>query len=396
MNPLDGPRVVCPYCYSDFTERQIRFRCVGRPGPSGDTCSLVVDPAMRTHWGRADRMPPVFEANGRRAKAVCPSCSVVSDRKVCMVCHARMPVNFGRMRGRMIAMVGARNSGKTVFMTVLIHELKNRVGSRFNASVGGSDDHTRQSFGRDYESKLYEDGGLLPATSPAAGGNRAPLLFRFTTKRRGLTGNRPDHTLLSFFDTAGEDLHDAGSVETNLRYLNNADGVIVLLDTLQMDGARRMAPSGTLMPARDGAENQPIHMLERVTDLLMRREGSPKRLIQVPIAVCLTKTDALRGAMDEGSPLHRPQPSEPFFDETDSQDVHAQIQQLLDRWGSAAIDDHVRNHYRNARYFGVSSLGDTPSENNRIQGGVRPYRVADPFLWLLSEFGVIPSRSRQR
>nr|WP_040702758.1 hypothetical protein [Nocardiopsis ganjiahuensis] len=395
-NPLDGPRLVCPYCYSVFAERRILFRCTGRPGPLGDACPPAEDRSLREHLGRRERLPPVFEANGRRPRAVCPACSGTTDRKVCAVCHARMPVNFGRMRGRTIALVGARDSGKTVFMTVLIHELRNRVGNRFNASVGGSDDHTRHRFGPDYESPLYEEGRLLPATRRAAGAARAPLLFRYTGRGRGLTGIRPRHTLLSFFDSAGEDLDDEESVETNLRYLRNADGVILLLDPLQMDGARRLAATGTRLPAPSGPENRPIHMLERVTELLMRREGSPNQLIRVPIAVCLTKIDALRGAMDEGSPLHRPQSDEPYFDESDSQDVHAQVQQLLHLWDGGGIDQHVGSHYRNARYFGVSSLGGAPSDDNRVQGGVRPYRVADPFLWMLSEFGIVPSRSGPR
>ncbi len=289
----------------------------------------------------------------------------------------------------MIALVGARDAGKTVFMTVLIHELMNRVGARFNASVGGSDDHTRHRFHADYETPLYEEARLLGATR-RTGVTREPLVFRFTTQRRGLAGRRPQHTLLSFFDTAGEDLTSGESVEANLRYLNNADGIILLLDPLQMEGTRQLVPARTRAPGR--VENRPLDMLGRVTDLLMSRPGAANRLIQVPMAVCLTKIDALHGELDEGSPLHRPQPTAPFFDESDSQDVHAQIQQLLHRWDGGGVDGHVGNHYRNARYFGVSALGGVPDEGNRVRGGVRPYRVADPFLWMLSEFGVIPAR----
>lgn len=393
MISMEGRRLVCPYCYSDFGERAIRFRCTGRPGPGGASCDAVEDTAMRTHLGRRERLPPVFRADGRRARANCPSCSAETGKQVCPTCHAQLPVNFGRIRGRLIALVGARDAGKTVFMTVLIHELMNRVGARFDASVGGSDDHTRHRFRSDYESPLYDDARLLGATR-RTGVTREPLVFRFTTRRRGVTGARPQHTHLSFFDTAGEDLNSEESVETNLRYLNNADGVILLLDPLQMAGARRLAPAGTRMPAEGRPEHQPAHMLERVTDLLLRRQGTANKLIKLPMAVCLTKIDALRGEMDEGSALHRPQPGEPFFDESDSQDVHAQIQQLLHRWDGGGVDGHVRNHYRNARYFGVSSLGGSPNAENRLRGGVRPYRVADPFLWMLSEFGVIPARNR--
>ena len=40
---------------------------------------------------------------------------------------------------------------------------------------------------------------------------------------------------------------------------------------------------------------------------------------------------------------------------------------------------------------GVSALGETPTGDNRVSArGVRPYRVTDPLLWLLGQFGVIP------
>lgn len=390
VNPLTGPRLVCPYCYSVFTERRIGFRCQGRPGPDGRVCSEEEDRALRDHLGRKERLPPVFEADGRRARARCPGCSSSSDRQVCVVCHARLPVHFGRMRGRVIALVGARDAGKTVFMTVLIHELKHRVGARFRASVGGSDDHTRHRFGSDYEAPLYEEGRLLRATR-RTGLAREPLVFRYTGLRRGLLMDRPHHTLLSFLDTAGEDLHDMDSVETNLRYLRNADGVIVLLDPLQMKGARPSAAPGTRMPALESPRNRSFDMLGRVTDLLMKRSDHVRGRIRTPVAVCLSKIDALRGDLDEGTPLRRPQPDAPYFDASDSQDVHAQVQQLLHRWGAADVDVHVRTHYANARYFGVSALGDSPDEDNVLRGGVRPYRVADPFLWMLSEFGVVPA-----
>src|SRR5699024_12172971 len=80
-----------------------------------------------------------------------------SGRHVCPTCHAQLPVGFGRIRSRTIALVGAREVGKTVFMTVLVHELMNRVGARFDASVGGADDHTRHRFSVEHEARLYND-----------------------------------------------------------------------------------------------------------------------------------------------------------------------------------------------------------------------------------------------
>lgn len=59
-------------------------------------------------------------------------------------------------------------------------------------------------------------------------------MFRFGLRRKGLFGERPQHSVLSFFDTAGEDFNSRESVELNTRYLTNADGIILLLDPLQM------------------------------------------------------------------------------------------------------------------------------------------------------------------
>ncbi|MFY7067345.1 TRAFAC clade GTPase domain-containing protein [Nocardiopsis changdeensis] len=391
LRPARADRLVCPYCYTRLTERLILFRCTGRPGPDGSRCAPVDDAAVRAHLGRRERLPPVFAADGRRPRAVCPDCGASTATRVCVTCHARLPVNFGRIPGRLIALVGARESGKTVFMTVLIHELMHRVGARFQASVGGSDDHTRHRFHTDYESPLYDDARLLAATR-RTGAAREPLVFRFTTRPRGPWSRRPRHTLLSFFDTAGEDLTTQESVETNLRYLDNADGVILLLDPLRMRGARAEAAPGTPLPPPERSEHPPLDMLSRVTDLLLHRAGSPSRLIPVPMAVCLTKLDVFHDALDPGSPLRRPQPDAPYFDESDSRDVHVQIRRLLHRWDGGRIDAHITNHYADARYFGVSALGHAPDAEQRLRGGVRPYRVADPFLWMLGGFGVVPSR----
>ncbi|GAB3212318.1 hypothetical protein GCM10027294_37920 [Marinactinospora endophytica] len=389
---ISGRALLCPYCYSAFPEKGILFRCTGLAGPDGERCQPREDVARLEQIGRREVLPPVFQADGRGLQGVCPDCGGRSDTKVCPVCHTRLPVGFADTRSRMIALVGARDSGKTVFMTVLIHELTHRVGARFGASVDGADDSTRHRFVQDYENPLYGQSRLLAATR-RTGLTREPLVFRLSSRRKGLMGERRERTLLSFFDTAGEDLTSEQSVETNLRYLSSADGIILVLDPLQMEGARKSAAPGTRLPQPARPEDAPLHMLERVTDLLMRREGRPGRLLRTPLAVCFTKLDALRHELADGTPLRRPQPAGAYFDEQDSQDVHAQIQQLLHRWDSGRIDAHVTNHYRTSRYFGVSALGESPTGDNRVAGeAVRPYRVADPFLWLLSGFGVVPTR----
>ncbi len=119
-------------------------------------------------------------------------------------------------------------------------------------------------------------------------------------------------------------------------------------------------------------------------------KGGGWALISKPLAIAFTKLDALRHDLEETSPLRRPAPQAPYFDETDSSAVHDQIRQMLARWDGPQIDNQVTANYQRFRYFGLSALGDPPTSGNMVSpAGIEPYRVADPLLWLLSEFGAI-------
>jgi Double-GTPase 2 len=386
---VTGSRLYCPYCYEEISRQPAWFRCTGRISRSGQRCAPETDRVLRDRTGFGGALPPAF-AGGRQDTASCPACHGETTIRICPVCHSRLPVHFGKVGSRLIVPVGAKEAGKTVFMTVLVHELMHQTGQRLNAAITGADDYTRQRFASEYERPLYRDSRLLPPTTAAQG--RAPLVFRFTTEgRRSLNGG-PQRTLLSFFDTAGEDLRSQQSIEQNVRYLGAADGVVLLLDPLQMRGARNLAAPGTRLPTPGQPDDEPATVLENVTDLLLASEGKkPNKRISKPLAVVFTKMDTLLHDLKQTSPLLRPPPQEGYFDERDSLEVHTDIQRLLARWEGARIDQIAQLNYRNYRYFGVSALGETPTQDNRVAArGIRPYRVASPILWILAQFGIIP------
>lgn len=397
ITTADRPRrgatmISCPCCYSRLVTRQIQFRCTGSRGRLGVRCELAVDEVIRSRSGSATLQGPVFIADGRANKAECPRCKGETTIRVCPICHQALPVDFGIVNSRLIALVGAKEAGKTVFMTVLLHELMNRVGSRFEAAMACADERTRERFARDYESPLYEYARLLAPTITASHFPREPLVFRFTTeKRRRIGAAEPQHTLISFVDTAGEDLTIQRSGYEYVRYLTAADGIVLLLDPLQMPGVRELAKPGTRLPGLP-VPNDPVLILERINDVVIGT-GGPKKKIGKPLAIAFTKMDALDHDLNDNSPLRRPAPEMPFFDETDSQGVHTEILRLLAHWDRTRIDQITSKHYQRYRYFGLSALGETPTVDNMIsERGIRPYRVVDPLLWMLGEFGAIRVR----
>ena len=110
--------------------------------------------------------------------------------------------------------------------------------------------------------------------------------------------------------------------------------------------------------------------------------------------------DAFLHDLKQTSPLRRLPAHGAHFDERDSLHVHSEIQRLLTRWDGARIDRIATQNYSSYRYFGVSALGEAPTsgeestKENRVSPppprGIRPYRVTDPFLWLLAHYGIIP------
>ena len=285
MRSAPGSRLYCPYCYEDFAEQEIRFRCTGRISRDGRHCDPEIDEVLRGRTGFSGALPPVFAANGRLTSAPCPRCGAGTTTRVCPACHSQLPVHFGKVRSRLIVLVGAKQSGKTVFMTVLVHELMHQLGEQLKAAVSGADDSTRHRFASEYEKPLYRESQLLAPTTTAGMRNRVPLVFRFTTGGRGLFGldgrlgrgwpgrGGPQHTLLSFFDPAGEDLRSQQSVEQNVRYLAAADGIVLLLDPLQMRGARQLAAPGSRLPTPGTTDDEPATVLENITDLILATGG---------------------------------------------------------------------------------------------------------------------------
>ena len=274
-----------------------------------------------------------------------------------------------------------------------IRDSFHRIGAEFGAAVEGSDDNTRASFSDSYETKLYRDGELFDVTRSASGNYVKPLVFRFTRRRATRTSDVGKHTLLSFFDTAGEDLQTEEKVHLNTRYLLSADAIVLLLDPLQMPGARALVGPDVRLPTKGTALDDPINVLSRVSDLLRTRPGhkvsSP---IDVPLAVAFTKIDTLREHLPAASPLlsERPRARSEAFDRQDSRNVHHHMRALLEEWDGGQIDRHLAANYSKYQYFGLSALGETPTSDNKVApSGIRPHRVADPLLWLFSELSVI-------
>jgi hypothetical protein len=389
--------VACPYCYHRFSLNEMWFQCTGRAMPGRERCRKRVDEERRRLTGYPTASWPTFPPpQGKRRlvrRAPCPYCGSVTGIRACPVCRTPLPAGFADGRSPLIGMVGGKNAGKTVYTTVLVHELRNNIRRRFAADVSFAGEQagaqsTAQWLER-YERALFDNSELFESTASSADGQRVPLVLQWRQPRRGFGSN--SSTTLSFYDAAGEDMTTQEFVNSQA-YLTSTDGLIVLLDPFQLPGAgdHITVPGGRRVDAEP-----PLNVLNRITELLRTHNGlSSRRQIPVPIAIVFSKIDAFFKMLGDDHPLlRRPAPG-PHYDEGEGRNTNEHLRAFLAELGADDVDTHVRAHYRTHRYFAVSSLGAEPDyDQGRVDaGGVRPFRVDEPLLWLLSHFRIVERR----
>jgi Double-GTPase 2 len=393
------PTIVCPYCFARMRSRALQFRCLQSPSGtrSGQACPAEPDEKLAAFLGRATPvlMGPVFSADGSRSQAACPVCDVVTTKRVCPECHNDLPGGYDSIGGRIIALVGPKTSGKSTYVTVLIRELRERVGEYFGAAVNAMDDRTAARYEMAH-AELFKEGHLPPMTPPSSLDLTYPQLYKVTIPRRGVFGSRSLSSALVFFDTAGEDLESAESTARNVSYLARADGIILMVDPLQFATVHDALSGSVENMPRPGTP--PDRIVAIIGQLIRDRQGRPgNRPISTPLAVTLSKTDVLRPLLDPGSRLTAPSAHRGYLDEQDRAETGDEVRALLQDWDEGALRRQAKADFARHEFFGMSALGGAPAgPADTPAAGIHPLRAEDPVLWLLSRFGLITVRRGRR
>lgn len=401
--------VICPYCFGRAPAARLPFRCLMKATGvhGGKPCDPVRDDAWAEFMGSsvppAQRMrgplfrPPRTLGGLRRGggRAACPGCGVATPVRACLRCHNDLPSDYCDQDSRIIALVGAKASGKSTYISVLLNELRNRVGGAYDASIAAMGSET-QRRDREMGEDLYDRLRLPEATRPAALGFNDPLLYRLSLPRHGRLGDGSRHTALVFFDAAGEDLKSSEAMDRYTHYLGAADGIILLVDPLQLGAVRDRLPPGD-DPPLPAVETSPQQIAaDLAAQLRAHGRSAPRGRVATPIAVAVTKSDMLRPLLAPHSPLLRNAPhSEGLLSEEDRITVHEEMRSLLDGWDSGALHRQLARDFADLSLFGLSALGSPPPADapaDAPASGPQPLRVEDPLLWLLARRGLIRVR----
>lgn len=385
---------ICPYCFEKHPLYRVSFIC------QNDEC-VVKNGGAQSGFNIEKNIVAATEPTNIFSKLItkmpsdaqCGECGTNATVKACPSCKEELPTTIGDFEDLIFAVVGAKETGKSHYISVLINQLKKEVGEAYDAILEPLNDDTIQRYREEFWNPVFKKRETIDATRSGTGKGASvqrPLLYTLKFFKKGAMQKTKIHKVitLAFFDTAGEDLNEEDTMNKVNKYIYNSAGVILLLDPLQLDHVRDNLRGKIELPTQMTDSDE---ILFRMTNLIRHATSIKQdKKITIPLAVAFSKIDAVEPLLDPASPLRFPSKhgETKAFDNMDFQNVQSDIQGLIRDWSESGMNRILQANYDAYGYFGVSSLGYNPDEDNKIKD-LKPYRVADPFLWLLAEHNII-------
>lgn len=405
-------RYICPYCFAEVDLDDIHYIC-SSPGcarefaktassmRSRDTDKYVsadgqneIDYEKCILQDKDPRGPDAVIARNhiiRNSSGICDICKRPAYIRACPRCNNPIPPGAEESGNRIFVILGPKSVGKSHYTAVLINQLKEVVSKEFNCVLNPATDETTLKYRDVYYHRLFEENYKLRPTESFRSSNESkePLIYYL----RVFEGDRPLVYTFAFFDTAGEDLVTLERMTSLSLYsfISQAAGIVYLVDPLQVPYINKRIKMEAKPPVGPDAAD----ILNNICQIIRRNRGQKSgSRIDIPIAVTLTKIDVLMKTpenLDEDkvvfgacSSLHIPRETGKY-DAENFEQIDAELAEYIRRtMGNNFIQ--IVNGFEKHCYFAVSALGCNPV-TEKLPRGVAPFRVEDPFLWLMHVWG---------
>lgn len=383
--------IACPYCFKRFSRGEVLFRCSNKRAHSPE-----LDEELTAHWKSPHMELPAVKQSSMLARlfdrvpksAKC-SCGAEAFNVMCPHCHNLLPRELVDSRSMVISIVGARSSGKTNYITVLLKEFMDNCDYLGQLGISRSpfgdreENRTEYRYEHDFYDFIYRQGRVQGQTQINDPRSRVPLIYRVSQKGK-------DPIYLVFYDTAGENFMDQNLLEENVEYLSISDATIFLLDTFNVPFVNTLLRDSEKL-TEPRTPMQFYEIFNKVREYYKSRTDDAH--FKKPMAFVFTKIDAIlrnRELFAEKSPANMSLEQNSAFlggggvDLDDLESVHDGMKSVLgaDAWRCSNFLNQAAE-YSNHHFFGISALGSTPVKNE-IRN-LRPYRVLDPLVWCMHQ-----------
>ena len=285
--------LLCPHCWKSFDRDYVLYISV-HP-------SLFGDPILGEYVQKRF-VPTVFNQAGQPLD----QCGLPATEMACPRCHLRIPSGMVDTPALYFSIAGATSSGKSYFLTCMIHQLRKCLSDYFGAAFFDADPRLNETLNI-YEKQLFmalEPGNItaLPATQISGEGisDRVklddievelpkPFVFEFRNK------DSQDDLNMVFYDNSGEMFIPGRDEWVNQAtfHLSHSDGIMFLFDPTN-DAAMRLA----LCDARDPqvsknprAVDQTILLTEMISRIRRHANMVSSDTCKIPLVIAVGKYD---------------------------------------------------------------------------------------------------------
>jgi len=366
-------KFTCPFCINEYSKSKVLYIC--------PDCGEVT-------------APKTFERGPVKCKA--KSCGGLATVRKCPSCPQVIPKTALETPNLPFSIVGVSNSGKTNYITVMLHELGRSSGLRIALGHQTKETLDRQ---KDNYRRIYEE-HTRPESTPS--GEPLPQIWYVKNLQRKKGSNVPTYTF-TIFDGAGEDHEqnlDPSSNPQDLqeklkiyRYIKSSKAIILTIDPLILSEVRKDLDDKVVENSLGGHEGETKNAEDVINSVAgfikVARDIDSKKLLYLPVAVVLTKFDTILNHESFG-PNARIRDksrciSSGVVNMTEIAEVDKEIRKWLEKIRAGSFIEALESHFNEFCFFGVSSYGDTPKDKYSLPDDIRPHRVLDPILWLFKK-----------
>jgi hypothetical protein len=404
----DSGHHTCPACWLKFDQGDVMHIAVHQ--------SLKGDPLLGE-----DAMLRFLATNFNNRGQALDAMGIPTSDIACPHCRSKLPPGFLDLKQHIVSIVGAPQSGKSYFLSVLTHVVKKTLFTDFGASFHDGDPTGNRlltavtnnlfSASTPEQARIAKTGleGDMYLEIPRMGRKvkmPRPFSFQLTPSQR------PDQSLsLVFYDNAGE--HFEPGIDAHMspgaQHISAASGIIFLFDPTYNLAFRKRLKGSAADPqlSADGFDQQDTLLAEMNVRVKNLRGIDFREKISTPLAVVVGKCDVWSSLLGEW-PFENPVDQGMVVLPKLKANSTILRKLLLDLAPSVVANAEIISS--NVLYFPASSFGCSPEivkdtegrpkiENGRpILGpdpsSLSPILVDAPLLWLLSNFepGIVPAK----
>lgn len=333
-------KYICPHCYEKFKPSDATYSC--RSCKNNFTLEKL--PLYHKLYTQFIDLKVVNFCPVNKHESLC--------KTLCPNCNKEFFYELQGNNNAMIALIGGTNSGKSVFLTILMHELKNTLAQYGNYSLMNLGDTNNLING--LTESIYESHSLPGATAPKEAQSIAgePLVFLFKN-----SAEYNKSLSLTFYDAAGEDLESGNITKESYRYIVHSKAIIFLADITD-----------------ENSRVKTIKTLETLVQTVKQGNAiSNDNKISTPIVVLFTKADMIKEELEKSSNSFKNYEKWPSLETLNSLSV--EFESFIGNTNQNILNI-LRNEFVDYKVLPVSSLGFNPSNGADIKGmEIKPYLI---------------------